>query len=172
MNRIRCLAPIADGQARVLILGSMPGVASLNAGQYYAHPQNSFWKIMAELFDFDRQTPYSERIEILKGRGIAVWDVIDTCHRSGSADANIDKQSLEMNDFEQFFATYPGIRSVFFNGQQAEICYQRYVIPNLNSDFLNYWRLPSTSPANASQSFAQKLAAWQQVAEILMSNEN
>lgn len=169
MNRVRCLAPITDSQARLLILGSMPGVASLNAGQYYAHPQNSFWKIMAELFGFDRQLAYLQRVEILQIVGIAVWDVIGTCHRQGSADANIDQQSLEMNDFQRFFDSYPTIQSVFFNGQQAETCYQRYVMPSLNIGPLNYRRLPSTSPANASQSYLQKLAAWQQVADILTS---
>lgn len=143
----------------------MPGVASLEAGQYYAHPRNSFWKIMSELVQFDPDLAYEMRVLALKSAGIAVWDVIDSCFRKGSSDAMIKKSDLVVNDFREFFQTHRAIRQVFFNGGQAEACYKHYVLPQLDSESIVYRRLPSTSPANASMAYAQKLSDWRVITD-------
>ncbi|MDR4516369.1 MAG: DNA-deoxyinosine glycosylase [Nitrosomonas sp.] len=164
MTTIYSFAPIVDSHARVLILGSMPGQASLNAGQYYAHPQNAFWRIMGELLDFDPAiTSYAEKTNALKSAGIALWDVLQSCRREGSLDSNIDIKSQVVNDFESFFETHTHIRFVFFNGGKAEDCFQRYVLRDTVLDFVQLFRLPSTSPANATLSFAHKRDKWHQM---------
>lgn len=154
--------PIADKQATTLILGSMPGEQSLREHQYYANVRNAFWRIMAHLFGFAHDTPYTERAHILLQHHIALWDVIQGCKRRGSLDSAIDNQSIVANDFVSFYSTHPQIRRVFFNGTKAEQEYRKRVLPGLPETVQNiaYVRLPSTSPAMAQLSFEQKLAAW------------
>lgn len=155
--------PIAALDARLLILGSMPGVASLEAQQYYAHPRNAFWPIMADLFDFDAAAPYAERCEQLRSAGVAVWDVLRTCRRKGSLDSAIETGSEQPNDFIGFFAEHPSVRMVAFNGQKAESAFCRHVTPLLDPATqarLSFAKLSSTSPAHAARSFEEKLAAW------------
>lgn len=159
--RVRSFKPIADGKAEILILGSMPGRASLAARQYYAHPQNAFWRIAAELLEFDRASPYAKRVQALKAARIALWDVLHSCNREGSLDARIENGVA--NDFRRFFRTHRKIRRVFFNGAKAEATFKRYVLSTLRSDSLSFRRLPSTSPANASMSAARKLGAWRAI---------
>lgn len=164
--------PIAAPDARVLILGSMPGVASLEAQRYYAHPRNAFWPIVGELFGFDPGLPYDERCQQLREAGVAVWDVLRACCREGSLDAAIEKGSEEPNDFVGFFAEHPKIRLVAFNGQKAETVFRRLVVPMLDALTVNrqaFVLLPSTSPAHAGRSFNEKLADWQ--AAILPTGE-
>ena len=163
MTLVRSFAPVAQGNATRLILGSMPGVASLRAGQYYAHPRNLFWRILGELAGFDPGLPYADRIEALAASGIALWDVLKSCTRAGSLDAAIDKNSIVPNDFATFFARHPRVRRIYFNGTTAEQCYRRRVLPSLPADPRVYERLPSTSPAHAALSFEEKLAAWRVV---------
>jgi hypoxanthine-DNA glycosylase len=153
-------APVADKNAKVLILGSMPGEISLSAGEYYATPRNVFWRIMAKLFRFDAASPYELRIRALKSVRIALWDVLHSCAREGSSDAEIDNDSLTANDFKSFLRGHPKIQHVFFNGAKAEACYRRHVLPQLHCNSVIYLRLPSTSPANASMSYKRKLKAW------------
>jgi hypoxanthine-DNA glycosylase len=164
---IRSFAPIATVNSRILILGSMPGVASLNAGQYYAHPQNRFWVIMGRLLGFDPlKTPYEQRIDFLNRAGIALWDVLQSCERAGSLDASIRRETQVVNDFPEFLAAHPEIRRIYFNGTHAEQTFRRYVRPLLSDDTsLALIRLPSTSPAHASLSLDDKLALWQQIIE-------
>lgn len=138
----------------------MPGEASLRAGEYYAHPANGFWRLMGALFSAGPERPYAERVAILNAAGIAVWDVIASCRRSGSLDSSIDEGSLVVNDFAAFFAAHPGVSRVYFNGAKAEQCFRRYVAPQLDRTGLECVRLPSTSPANASIDYNQKLLAW------------
>ena len=164
-DRARSFPPIARPDARVLILGSMPGQASLAAGQYYAHSRNAFWPIMAALLGFDPALPYPERAARLTAAGIALWDVLRDCSRPGSLDSAIDPDSVEANDFAAFFAAHPHIDHVFFNGTTAATLFRRHC-PNLAGTFL-LARLPSTSPAHASRNFTDKLAAWQEVADAL-----
>jgi double-stranded uracil-DNA glycosylase len=155
--RIRSFAPIADRNARVLILGSMPGRASLAAGRYYAHPQNAFWRIASELLRIDPDAPYVVRTKALKSARIALWDVLQSCVRQGSLDTGIEQEVA--NDFEAFFRTHRGITHVFFNGAKAEESYRRHVLAGIDVP-LRYLRLPSTSPAHAALPFARKRAAW------------
>lgn len=157
-------AYVAQRNAKVLILGSIPGRESLKAQRYYAHPRNQFWKIMAALWGFAPDAPYDERLAMLRSKGIALWDVMHSCHRAGSLDASIQADTVEANDFPSFFRTHPDIRSVFFNGATAQAAFARHVLPGLKALPLHYTRLPSTSPAHAALSFAQKLEAWKAVA--------
>jgi len=155
---IHCFLPIANNQARILILGSMPGRVSLKASQYYTHPRNAFWRVMGELTGALPELTYQSRTEILSAAGIALWDVLASCTRPGSLDADIS--SMIPNDFETFFLSHPHISQVYFNGAMAEQSYQRHVLPGLTPRPLHYLRLPSTSPAHASLSYEQKLSLW------------
>ena len=161
--RARSFEPIADANAEVLVLGSMPGVASLRAQQYYAHPQNAFWRIIGALLGVGADASYTKRIKALKSAHIAVWDVLESCVREGSADAMIEDDSLLANDFRTFFGRHARIKRVFFNGTKAEACYRRHVLRELEPGPIAYARLPSTSPANASVPFADKLDAWRAI---------
>ena len=165
MPVIRSFPPIADASARVLILGSMPGKESLRAKQYYAHPRNSFWKLMGEFFNAGIELPYDRRTQQLKKTGVALWDVLACCAREGSLDSAIDDTSITANDFPRFFSAYPRITHVFFNGTTAERCFRVHVQPRLDMPALQLARLPSTSPAHAARSYAQKRAAWAVVAK-------
>ncbi len=161
--------PIARRDARVLVLGTVPSIASLAKRQYYGHPQNAFWRIMGRLFGAERELPYDERKRILCARGVAVWDVLKECYREGSLDSSIEIESESPNDFRGFYRTHRQVRAVFFNGHKAESLYRRHVLPTLAGlDLdLRYERLPSTSPAHAGRSFAEKLAAWRAVERAL-----
>jgi len=162
MTRIRSFPPIANTKARVLILGSMPGKASLAAGQYYAHPQNLFWRILGEVTGAAAASPYAARVRALKSCGIALWDVLESCVRVGSLDAAIDDSSMRANDFVSFYRAHPRIAQVYFNGAKAEACYRKHVLPQLGDAPAPSAgrRLPSTSPANASLSREAKQRAW------------
>lgn len=163
MARVHSFAPIADENAEVLILGSMPGLASLTANQYYAHPQNAFWRIIAELLQFDAASSYQVKVQALKSARIALWDVLQSCSREGSLDAAIESDTHTANDFQTFFRAHPKITHVFFNGAKAEECFKRHGLQKFAGSSVIYLRLPSTSPANASMSFAQKLSAWREL---------
>jgi double-stranded uracil-DNA glycosylase len=165
MSRAHGFAPIENNAAIVLILGSMPGKASLAAGEYYAHPRNIFWPIMGELVGAHPSLPYKGRLRMLKSSGIALWDVLRSCIRKGSLDSDIEEVSVIPNDFESFFLRHPNITHVFFNGAKAEQSFRRHVQPSLKSQPLQYRRLPSTSPANAGTSYGKKLDAWRAVVQ-------
>ena len=160
--RLKAFPPVVTPNARVLILGSMPSAASLANHQYYANPRNHFWLIMSTLFGADIELCYAARCHNLSKYRIALWDVIAGCIRRGSLDSNIIEESIVVNDFGTFFARYTAIHSVFFNGGKAEQVYRKYVLHTLAADLdLEYHRLPSSSPANATWSLAEKLKAWQ-----------
>ena len=160
MSVIEGFPPVADPDARVLILGSMPGVASLRVDEYYANERNAFWRIMGDLIGAGPALPYRRRLEKLKIHGMALWDVIATCERFGSLDSDIVNSSVKVNDFLTFFAVHRDIRRVFFNGGAAEASFRRHVLPQLSDMNLSLVRLPSTSPAHAARGYAEKLAAW------------
>jgi len=158
-QRIRGFEPIADPSARVLILGSMPGRASLDAARYYAHPRNAFWPILGAAFGFPADAPWADRFIALKRNHIALWDVLTTCHRPGSLDSAIT--NAEANDFRGFFATHARIERVLFNGGTAEALFRRLVLPTIDVSAIDFVSLPSTSPAHAGMSPAKKSALWQ-----------
>ena len=164
------LAAVAQGDAQILILGSMPGELSLAQQQYYAHPRNAFWKIIACLFDFNADADYTDKISGLQQRKIALWDVIQSCERQGSLDSKISNATVICNDFINFFATHPQINHIFCNGSRAYQEYQRRVLPTLSKTWqsLPSTRLPSTSPAMASLTFEQKLIAWSTIKQQLV----
>jgi hypoxanthine-DNA glycosylase len=160
-KRLSGFPPIADRRARVLVLGSMPSEASLAAGEYYAFRHNQFWRIAGALCGFDHGAPYARRKAGLKRAGIALWDVLESCVRRGSLDADIEEDSIRVNDFAAFLAAHPGIRRVCFNGRKAESAWRRRVAPTLsNSQILEYRLLPSTSPAHAGMGYREKLKVW------------
>ncbi len=165
MALIKSFAPVCDEFSSTLILGSMPGVQSLRKAQYYAHPRNAFWQIILQLTNAEPNCSYEKRIELLKQHRIALWDVLHTCERPGSLDNSILATSAQANYFQGFYAKFPNIKRVFFNGAYAQTAYRKYVWPNLSSSFrdLPLFRLPSTSPAHASLSLAEKLDFWRGV---------
>lgn len=153
--------PIARADARLLILGSMPSAASIAAGEYYAHPQNQFWRIAGEICGFDPGAPYTRRKAGLTAAGIALWDVIGSCVRPGSLDAAIDEDTIVVNDFTGFLARHRRIERICFNGRKAESAWRRHVAPRLPpARKLDCRLLPSTSPAHAGMSYLRKLKTW------------
>lgn len=154
---------MAREDARVLILGSLPGKASLKAREYYAHPRNAFWTIMQVIAGAEGD--YARRCRALMARGIAVWDVLSSSVRPGSLDADIDMTSAVPNDFEQFLAGHESLRLVCFNGRMAQQIFQRRVQPSLPGFDLELALLPSSSPAHASLTAAEKLATWRGIIE-------
>lgn len=157
---VHSFAPIADARATRLILGSMPGAASLSAHQYYAHPNNAFWRIMAAVTGALPDAAYEERVRALQNANLAVWDVLQSCERPGSLDSAIRRDSEVANDFTAFFAQHPRVTQVYFNGAAAEASFKRHCAELLRDPQISFQRLPSTSPAHASLRFEQKLMVW------------
>ena len=161
-DRIHSFAALVTARSRVLILGSMPGQASLDRMCYYAHPRNAFWPIMASLLGFAAADPYRQRCDALLAGGVALWDVMASCRRRGSLDAAIDDASIVANDIAGMLARHPAISAIFFNGGKAEQSFRRHVAPALDRQGadLPRHRLPSTSPAHAGLSVAAKREIW------------
>ena len=157
MSRLQGLPPVLDANTRVLVLGSFPGVASLRAQQYYGHPHNHFWKILGALWHLPQPTlPYPERVAALLDHSLGVWDVYGACEREGSLDANI--RNGEVNDFAWVRRACPKLQAVAHNGGES-FRHARHT----EQLGVPVYKLPSTSPANASWSFDRKLAAWTEV---------
>ena len=152
--------PVSSPSARVLVLGSLPGRLSLQRGEYYANPQNAFWKIVGARIQ-ELPVDYAGRVAASIDLGVALWDVLAAATRSGSLDADIGDDAIP-NNFRAFFHIHPHIRLVLFNGATAARLYQRHVVPTLTDPERAITRdtLPSTSGAHASLSFAQKAARW------------
>lgn len=169
MNRITGFPPIAPARPRILILGTMPSVESLERRQYYAHPRNAFWKIMGALLGFPADAPYRQRTTALSRSGIALWDLLHSCERSGSLDTSIVKTSQRLNDIARILRPPTSVAAVFLNGNKAKALFQRYLRMNSlqTEPPWNVCGLPSTSPANARMKFDQKLAAWQKILDYL-----
>jgi len=165
----RGFPPIAAADARLLVLGSLPGQVSLAQGQYYAQPQNAFWRIMGELFGAGPDVPYAERAERLRSRRVALWDVCKAATRPGSLDSSIELATVMTNDFARFLRDHPQIDHVCTNGATAQRLYLRRVRPGLpaRAQALPLHVLPSTSPAHASLRFEQKLERWRLLEQLL-----
>jgi len=152
---------IARPDATLLILGSLPGQRSIDAGQYYAHPQNAFWKIMSSLYGIDGS--YQQRCAQLIERRIALWDVLASSVRPGSLDASIQTDTANVNDFSRFLAVHADICLIVFNGQKAQQLFRKFVRMEDEDGLLQHIAgkvLPSTSPAYAAMPFTGKLSAW------------
>ena len=154
--------PVEPKRARVLILGSLPGAESIRQGQYYAHPRNAFWPIMGALFGAGRELPYEARLRKLAARGVMLWDVLRAARRPGSLDAAIHPRRREANDLAALLARHPELEILAFNGGAAETLFRRHARKPCGERLADMEpvRLPSTSPACARYSFAQKLVAW------------
>ena len=163
-SRLVGLPPIVGVDTRLLVLGSFPSVASLARQQYYAHPQNQFWKILEAIWPSSPSLlslgNYEKRSKWVLDRGLGVWDVYASCAREGSLDAAIRKP--EINDFARLQQRCPQLRAIAHNGGES-FKHARVVSVSLGASALPIYKLPSTSPANASWSFERKLAAWREV---------
>lgn len=157
--RLRAFPPIEAPDARVLILGSMPSLESLEKQQYYAHPRNQFWRLISRLLNEPCPEDYSERQRILLEHGIALWDVLDSCRREGSADSAI--REVVVNEFEPFFAAHSSLHTIMFNGTKAYQLFCKYVHLSESGVALDLLQLPSTSPAHVVP-FEVKLDAWRE----------
>ena len=164
-TRIFSFEPIADENSRLLILGTMPSVKSLEAEFYYAHPRNVFWRMLAEIFGRSIPETDEEKKELLQSNGIALWDVAKSCVREGSLDSAM--RGVELNDFEVFFDRYPGIEKVLLNGGTAWNLYHR--LPKAVAGGRPCIKLPSTSPAYTMK-YEKKLAVWK--AELISGGES
>jgi TDG/mug DNA glycosylase family protein len=143
----------------------MPGKVSLAAAEYYAHPRNLFWRFMESVVGVERSEPYEDRVATLLSRGIALWDVVESCTRESSLDSDIVAASIVPNDFASFFSAHPSITVVCFNGAKAADSFRRHVLPGLqDAAGITFHDLPSTSPANASIPLERKLDAWRVLA--------
>ncbi|HZA65783.1 MAG TPA: DNA-deoxyinosine glycosylase [Geminicoccaceae bacterium] len=163
-THVQSFPPIATRWSRVLILGTMPGKASLRERQYYAHPQNAFWRIIGGILGFDPASPYEVRVASVQSADIAIWDVLKSCIRESSLDSAIEPASVVPNDFAAFLADHPEIHRICFNGAKAEALFMKHARPRLPPDRgFRHVRLPSTSPANASWSLPEKVRAWRAI---------
>ena len=150
--------PIANSDARILILGTMPGEKSLRLNQYYGHAGNHFWKLMFSIYDQPFTADYEARRNILLTNRIALWDVLKACEREGSADSAIIEE--ESNDFESFFSRHRHIKQIAFNGKEAYRYFQLFCQIKPVVDMVI---LPSTSSANTWKTFEEKLGEWKQI---------
>ncbi len=162
--RVFSFPPVAADDARILILGSMPGIASLQAAQYYAHPRNHFWRIISEVCGHGAVPGYARRLQLLRANRLALWDVLHSCVRPGSLDSAIEHHSAAPNDLVALLQSHPAIVRICCNGGTAFTALRRHFGSALREHFprAEVLQLPSTSPANASWSYARKLLAWQQ----------
>ena len=155
------MPPLLGSDAHILILGTMPGEQSLLKQQYYGNRGNHFWRLIFDVFDAPFSDDYDFRSIFIKSKGIALWDALQSCERSGSLDSNISQEFP--NDFEAFFSRHPQFTHVFFSSKAAEKYYDRFA---KRHSTINYSTLPSPSGANASKSFAQKLEAWKVLRQV------
>ncbi len=152
---IQSFPPFVNSQTKILILGTMPGIASLEKQEYYAHKRNHFWKIMYTLLDnLPISEIFEEKIQLLQANNIWLWDVLENCERKGSLDIHIKNQ--KENDFETLFKEFPGITTIIFNGKESH----KYFLKKFRQiKGITYHVMPSTSPAN-TMSFDNKLKMW------------
>ncbi len=168
MALVHSFEPIVGRDPRIVILGSMPGVVSLQAAQYYANPRNAFWTIIAELFGIDIDCDYDSRVQHISQLPLILWDTLKACHRQGSLDSKILRQQIEANDVVGLLERHSGLRAIAFNGAASEKYFNQLEKHRLPANHaLELIKLPSTSPANAAMNFEQKLAAWRNLLDYL-----
>ena len=161
MNNCKSFKPSIDNNSKILILGSMPGVKSLEEQQYYAHPQNRFWKVMGNICNEPKlpELDYETRLKILLNNNIALWDTIKSCKREGSLDSDI--QNEKRNDIRKLLKTYPNIETICLNGNKSYSAFKKSC-PDLLEKY-NCHKMPSTSPANARYSVDKLVEEWSNV---------
>jgi len=162
-TRVASFPPQVGADCRVLILGTVPSLRSLELHQSYGHAQNFFWPLMGELFDAGPELPYAERIARLHRRGIGIWDVLKVCERPGSLDSSIVPASEVPNAIAWLLRRQRGIRAIALNGGKAQQAFRRHIEPQLDTrlrERVTILALPSTSPANASIPRAEKRRRW------------
>lgn len=168
---IQSFDPIIAKNPKVLVLGSMPSVKSLEAHQYYGHPRNHFWPMMYRLLgvsedDIPSDNEYAFRIELAEKSGIAIWDVIQACERKGSLDSDIKAETP--NDLESFLSDHESIQVIVFNGGKAESSFKKFFKHIYSSGSYEFIKMPSTSPAYTLK-FDLKLRAWSRLGEYISS---
>jgi hypoxanthine-DNA glycosylase len=154
----RGFPPILGKSPRVLILGTLPSRASIARHEYYGHPRNAFWPIMAELFGATGD--YAQRCEVLRNSGVAVWDVLAQSVRPGSLDANIHSQTARPNEIAELVNANDSLDLVCFNGRKARQLFDRFIGVEAVADRVAFSDLPSTSPAYAAMPLSEKTRAW------------
>jgi TDG/mug DNA glycosylase family protein len=165
------LPPSVGAECRVLVLGSMPGDASLQAARYYAHPRNRFWPLMAALGGFSADLPYEVRMQALHDAGVGLWDVIGQCERRGSLDASIVRGSEVANPVGDLLVAHRSIVAIVLNGGKAAEAFRRHVQPQLPQAHRPVmFALPSTSPANAAFQHERLRAAWDVLVPFLRAS--
>lgn len=165
---VESFPPSIGADCRILILGSMPGVRSLAAVQYYAHPHNLFWPMMQAVFGVDAALAYPERMTRLLERGVGLWDVLRGCERRGSLDSAIAVQTEIPNAIAALIQQRPEIRTIAFNGAKAVQSFARHIagdVPAERLSELQLHALPSTSPAHASMTREEKMQRWSVLAQ-------
>ena len=147
MNNCKSFAPSIDNNSHILILGSMPGVKSLEMCQYYAHPQNRFWKVMGVICNEPNlhELNYDLKLKTLLKNNIALWDTIKSCKRDGSLDSDIQNETP--NNIRKLLKKYQNIKVICLNGNKSYSAFKKH-FPELLEQYICY-KLPSTSPANA-----------------------
>ncbi len=168
-HAVESFPPQVAADCRVLVLGTVPSVRSLALRQSYGHSQNLFWPFMGELFDAGPDLPYAERIARLHALGIGIWDVLHHCERPGSLDSAIVRASEVPNDIPALLAATPTIRAIVFNGAKAHQSFRRHLAERIDATNVRLVALPSTSPANASMTRTDKLAAWSTLRELIVA---
>lgn len=158
MNNCKSFKPSVDNKSEILILGSMPGIKSLEEQQYYAHPQNRFWKILGHICNEPKlhEFHYGLKLKILLKNNIALWDTIKSCRREGSLDSDI--QNEKPNDIRKLLKRYPNIQTICLNGNKSYLAFKKY-FPDLLEQYTCY-KMPSTSPANAKYSLEKLIDEW------------
>jgi double-stranded uracil-DNA glycosylase len=158
--------PIAGKTVNVLILGTFPSEESLKQKQYYAHPRNLFWDMIAAICETGKVDDYKKRCDLVKSEGIAIWDVLKSCDREGSSDGQIRRGHFIINDIYSFISEHP-VKVIIFNGKKAAILFKQYVEPAIFPSRPRMLIMPSTSPANATLSKQQKMERWLEVKTYL-----
>jgi TDG/mug DNA glycosylase family protein len=167
-SRVHSIEPIIGRNPRIIILGSMPGIISINAAQYYANPRNLFWVVLADLFSIDIDCSYESKVQQIQQLPIIVWDTLKACHRKGSLDSKILNTDIEANDIDALLKQFPAVQAIAFNGGASAKYFDRLVKPQLAADLdLELLKMPSTSPANAGMKREQKLKIWRRLSVFI-----
>ena len=162
------LPPVVGEKPGVLLLGSFPSEISLREGEYYANPRNQAWRLLGALFGAHAELAYRLRIEKLKARRVALWDVFESCQRKGSSDSAIDLRTATINDIPEFLKRHPTVRMIGLNGEKAFKAFKSRFAA-LESPRLVIVPLPASSPAHAAMTFLEKVAKWEVLQDFALT---